>query len=380
MGISATFNDFRLPTRILLIASFVAGLLLLTCFTLTDVGIDLTLWGWDPKPEWLKRYNADWFHSHAYIPNIFAAVTGFLIGAPVALVVLAAFTVQREEKALLDRVNRLSQLAWYSFLEAVTSFATDERLIAVQNDAKDVEKLYDWSYEILADYIAEVRQPEGGKVNVNDKLDAIGKLAPQFRNASRDLLAKVKDSGTVELEWSKVVGTWDTLNQYVRLQRLEQGLKWFDAESDARLRMWMARSKNPLQEFTDIHGYLHDAEGLQLTMQDAAEEAYIYAGLPDSEFRGLLSMGMVRFGTKRVSNYSRAYKEATNFLISLQGAVSMVEAANWPESASRRVDLVNKPSRSTLRQIGSQRTREGQAKVIRELGAQRAQKVRDTPD
>ncbi|GAA2400207.1 hypothetical protein [Mycolicibacterium llatzerense] len=142
MGIRRTLNDFNPSTRIVLVLSLLLGVMLLFGFTLTDVGVDLTLWGWDPKPHWLKQYNAGWFHTHAYVPNILAALTGFLIGAPVALIVLATFTVQREEQAALDRVNRLSQVAWYNFLDAVIAFDPRERLDAVQNAAPAVERRF----------------------------------------------------------------------------------------------------------------------------------------------------------------------------------------------------------------------------------------------
>ena len=107
MGFWETFSDFKLSTRISLILSLVLGLVLLVAFSLTDAGVNVTLGSWDPKPDWLKRYNADWFHSHAYIPNILAGLTGFLIGVPVGAVVLATFTTEREEKAARDRVNRI---------------------------------------------------------------------------------------------------------------------------------------------------------------------------------------------------------------------------------------------------------------------------------
>jgi len=383
VGFKRNFDGFKRSTKLLLVGSFVLGLALFASFTLTDLGVNVTLGAWDPKPHWLKQFNADWFHDHAYLPNIYAAITGFLIGAPIALTVLATFAVQREEQAGLDRVNRLSVLAWRSFYIAISDFATPERLTAVQTDAKTVETSHNWAYELLADYIAHLGPQGAGDAALTDKIEAIGRLAPKFRAESHDILAKVKDSGTVELEWAKVVGAWDTLNQYVRLQRLEQGLEWFDAESDARLRMWMARSKNPLQAFTDIHGFNHDAERSTLTMQDAAEETYIYAGLPASEFQGLLGLGLIRFGTKRVPihDYNTAYKEAANFLEALQGAVSMVEAANWPECQSRPVDPGKHVfPQSTLRKIGSQPTREGQAAVIRELEQSRSEQDSGTPD
>jgi len=128
MGFWETFTDFKRSTRIWLIVSLVLGLLLLTGFTLTDLGVNVTLGTWDPKPQWLKQFNAEWFHSHAYIPNIYAAITGFLIGVRIALVVLATFTGEREDKAALDRVDKTTQLAWQKFRDTALAFATDERI------------------------------------------------------------------------------------------------------------------------------------------------------------------------------------------------------------------------------------------------------------
>jgi hypothetical protein len=102
MGLKGTFKDFKTSTQVVLVVSFVLGVVLLVCFSLTDVGVNVTFGSVDPKPDWLRRYNAEWFHGHAYIPNILAAMTGFLIGAPVAAVVLATFTSEREDKAAAD--------------------------------------------------------------------------------------------------------------------------------------------------------------------------------------------------------------------------------------------------------------------------------------
>jgi hypothetical protein len=151
MGIRGTFNDFQRSTRVLLVVSFVVGLLLLVGFSLTDLGINLTLWGWDPKPTWLKRYDADWFHSHAYIPNIYAGLTGFLIGAPVALIVLATFTVQREETQVLKRVNAISIQAWNRFRDSVFELCSDQRLSGLKVSADLVQKIHN---DVFAEYPA----------------------------------------------------------------------------------------------------------------------------------------------------------------------------------------------------------------------------------
>jgi hypothetical protein len=368
MGIRQTLNDFKPSTRVVLILSFVVGLLLLTGFTLTDVGVNLTLWGWDPKPDWLKQYNAGWFHSHAYVPNIFAALTGFLIGAPVALIVLAAFTVQREEQAALGRVNRLSQVAWYNFLDAVIAFVPQDRRDAVQNAAPAVEQLHDWAFEVMADYINYIRSPQSDTAALPEKLDAIRNVASQFDTASQGLMLRVKDSRTIEVEWSKIVGAWNMLDQYVRLQRLEQNPEWFDPRTDAQLRMWMSRPKNPLQEFTDIHGFAAESRYRPVTMQDAAAAMRTYAACTPTELLALLHASSSRFGYSNVGGYNQAHRAATYFLISLLGAVAQVEGANWPGSASKPVV----PDASTftktgVRWLGSLRTPEGLAQAVEDL-------------
>lgn len=368
MGIRKTLNDFNPSTRVVLALSLLVGVTLLFGFTLTDVGVDLTLWGWDPKPHWLKQYNAGWFHTHAYVPNIFAALTGFLIGAPVALIVLATFTVQREEQAVLDRVNRLSQIAWYNFLDAVIAFDPSERLDAVQNVAPAVETLHDWAYEVMCDYISHIRSPQSDNAALQGKLATIRTVARQFEDASQGLMLRVKDSRTVEMEWSKIVGAWNILDQYVRLQRLEQNLEWFDPRTDAQLRMWMSRPKNPLQEFTDIHGFTTESPNSPVTMQDAAAAMRNYAASTDKELSSLLVWSNSRFGYSKVKGYKQAHRSATYFLISLQSAVAQVEASNWPESANKPVDTdASTFTRTGIRWLGSLRTPEGLAQAIEDL-------------
>jgi hypothetical protein len=56
-----------------------------------DVGIGFT------HPNWITRYNGDWLRGHSYVPNILAGFTGFLVGVPVALVVLQTVIGKRED-------------------------------------------------------------------------------------------------------------------------------------------------------------------------------------------------------------------------------------------------------------------------------------------
>jgi hypothetical protein len=84
-----TYLGFGVTTRTIFAVMFVVGVVLCVSLWLTDLGIGFT------RPHWVTRYNAEWLHSHAYIPNILASLTGFLVGVPVALVALETVIAKR---------------------------------------------------------------------------------------------------------------------------------------------------------------------------------------------------------------------------------------------------------------------------------------------
>jgi hypothetical protein len=147
-----TFNGFKRSTKIVLVMSFVLGVVLLVSFSLTDAGVNVTLGSFGPKPAWLKRYNAEWFQSHAYIPNVLAGFTGFLIGAPVPVVVLDTFTVEREDRAAINKVNQISALAWDQFKHAIHEFCSTERIFALTDQTGLVQKIQNEALQVFQDY------------------------------------------------------------------------------------------------------------------------------------------------------------------------------------------------------------------------------------
>ena len=56
VGFRSTFRDFKRSTKIVLVLSFLLGMVLLIAFWLNDAGVNVTLGSFDPKPAWLKRY------------------------------------------------------------------------------------------------------------------------------------------------------------------------------------------------------------------------------------------------------------------------------------------------------------------------------------
>jgi hypothetical protein len=202
-GFVTMLGSFKLFTRVLIISSFVVGFALL-----------VVIWRIDLRSQW--------FHGHAYIPNICAALTGFLIGAPVALVILATFQVQREQNEALKRVNRLSQLAWRNFVSSAEIFCTPERMKAVGQDAYEVDRRHKDAFYALLRYIRIVRDSAPGSGDGGQLEKAVSEVAKSrnpFQAAVSIVNGSLKDPETLAVEWSAVVGAWNTLDQYVRRQR-----------------------------------------------------------------------------------------------------------------------------------------------------------------
>jgi hypothetical protein len=108
-GVIETFGDFRRSTKILIWVTLALGVALFAVCLTADLS------------------GAGWLKSYAYIPNVLAGLTGFLIGVPFAAVILATFTTQREDQAALEKVNRLSDIAWQQFRDAVYEYCGESR-------------------------------------------------------------------------------------------------------------------------------------------------------------------------------------------------------------------------------------------------------------
>lgn len=62
----------------------------------------------------------------------FNSIVGFLIGVPVALVLLTTLANEREDKQL----ERLSYAAWDDFAERVKIFCSDSRIEALESNTR----------------------------------------------------------------------------------------------------------------------------------------------------------------------------------------------------------------------------------------------------
>ena len=378
-----TALDFSPATQIFLLTLFLIGLLLLAALWAIDLGAwNFSLGSLDlGSVHWLQH---DWLNSHAYIPNILAGVTGFCIGAPFALVILASFTGAREEKATLDRVNRLSALAWDAFRTLVNEFASNERYELVVDQARDITKYYDETTRAVDEYIGSANQVLGSSddVKLNDNMKQLKSIESNFRTAVNALRQNINFFETHD-EWAQIVGSWRVLDQYVRLQRLEQGLEWFDKRADSGLRRWTSREGNPLQDLLDaieVRRYTQDTLPNVGTMANALDTLAGYTRMDNAAHLGeyLLNEGNI-FAPDRSSVYHARRDAAQLFIIDLKRYIGLVEIMYWP-----RAQTVPKRENTEYQQtahewIGSLQTPEGRKqfeRTFREVVAQQKRERR----
>jgi hypothetical protein len=68
-----------------------------------------------------------WWTGLAFVPNALTSLSGFFVGAPIALVLLSTFQAEREMHAQRDKIAALSNAAWESFAENVYAYCSQAR-------------------------------------------------------------------------------------------------------------------------------------------------------------------------------------------------------------------------------------------------------------
>jgi hypothetical protein len=375
-GFFRTFFGFRWTTQVILLFMFVSGVILLFDLWTTDLGMDV-------RPTWLHRYDAAWLRSHAYIANVLAGFTGFLIGAPVGAVILSHFTTEREEKVAIDRVNKLSKLAWYAFRDEVYELASMDRINVLQSTAPIVQKHYREAFEALQDYAAycgadaqrgftnliraqsrlrKLVQRREWSEGLKAKNDAIVAAVSRHQFEEQRMMRTIRESVWAEIQWARTLSAWNVLDQYIRLQRQERNLKWYDAHVDANICRWMSRPISPLQEFTDLHGLFNESRDQTETMSQTLSRLLGYRDDIAKLANALSGLRGTVYDYSPVDLYNTRFMTASSFLVGLLGAVNDVEIANWPEAASKPEKAENqKLANSLARLLGGIGTQKGKA-------------------
>ncbi len=348
MGSWDTFKDFKRSTQAVLILSFLFGVALLYLLWTADINFNARIGLYDPqRPSWMQQVDANWLNNHSYVANILNTATGFFIGAPFAVIILATFTAQREATAQLRSINSMTAFAWQRFTDSVSSLCTDQRIEALETLPPKARDIHNDIYHCLRDYhqkgAARSEYPEWNWLTTEEEHDTLKKclepLIPRFQQvAFNDLGDCGLSDQQLRVAWASVSANWSTLEQYVRLRRLELSLEWLDDELYGILGALMARSGNPIMDFTELHEA--DMSNLQPGIQAAHLTTLWYAnGLSKEELdarigkKGTTGPEMFFNSDENLATYVQRGIIAARFFRDLRETVEKVNDANWPASA-----------------------------------------------
>jgi hypothetical protein len=312
-GVIETFSDFRRSTKVLIWVMLALGVALFAVCLVADLT------------------GADWMKTYAYIPNILAGLTGFLIGVPFALVVLATLASQRDEKSAADRVNAISQIAWNQYREAITTLCSPQRIDAMRVCAHRIQDIHDETWHVFNTDIAS-QSPEEFQLMVA----SAEQQSRLWSQAIQNLMQQVGQFSDLRLQWFAAVRDWNTLDQYVRLQRLERGLHWFHRELDSLLQERMVSDRHPMRAFFEMHdgdyghepGQPDDMVSASRVVDDLARLGYSQA-----TFIRVLERRPGHFPTTRVEGYLHDVGVVTHQMGMLYAFVQQIDRSGWPANA-----------------------------------------------
>ncbi|OBF25452.1 hypothetical protein A5725_00010 [Mycobacterium kubicae] len=272
--------------------------------------------------------HTEWLKSYSYLPNVLAGFTGFLIGVPVALVGLSTITGLREEKAASDRVQELTRLAWKQFRDGVNDFCSESRIDTMQSIAQSVQKHHDETFECFENYRNLAGKPTQDYQNLQTSIK--NQIKP-WQEPFAQMMRAVGTRQDLGMNWYAVLRDWNTVDQYVRLQRLERGLPWFNRITDSLLQQRMNPETHPMQPFFDKHeGPSSETnETRPHSMWGAFKSLYRFVDVPEEAFDKQMALNSGYFPDRPVDGYGEAiYKTAMN-MRQIRMAVERIDRDDW---------------------------------------------------
>lgn len=320
-GILDAFRDFGRSTKLLVGTMLALGVALFVVCLVADLA----------RAEWIKSYT--------YIPNVLAGLTGFLIGVPFALVVLASLASQRDQKAAVDRVKAISQIAWNQYRDAVVTLCSPERIEAVNSCAQRIQDIHDETWQGINRYGSELTPEEFQRL-----ISFAQSQSRIWGEALGSLMQQIGETSDLRLQWLAAVRDWNTLDQYVRLQRLERGLAWFHRELDSLLQERMVSDRHPMRPFFEMH----DGDyGHELGQPDDMVSAWrrvdnlAQLGYSQDTFNRVREQSSEYFPTARVEGYLMTTGRVAHQMGMLSAFVQQIDRSGWPANAPEDPPLVS---------------------------------------
>jgi hypothetical protein len=166
-----------------------------------------------------------------------------------------------------------------------------------------------------------------------------------------EVLKTVGAQHNLQIQWSIIRTNWNTLTGFVRLQRLEQNLSWFEDRLDAEFMNRLASQSHPLTDFMLLQEV--NQSGSTASLSGALKMIQHDRTRATDELRGKFMAGYTsggsglvgyqylnEFGYGRQTNPGRVvgHKEAAwnaeEALRWLKVHVEDVEKSGWPRNAT----------------------------------------------
>lgn len=140
----------------------------------------------------------------------------------------------------------------------------------------------------------------------------------------------------LRLQWFAAVRDWNTLDQYVRLQRLERGLHWFHRELDSLLQERMVSDQHPMRLFFEMHdgdyGHAPDqADDMVSAWRRVDQLAQL--GYSRDTFNRVREQSRGHFPTTRVEGYLHNVGVAGHHTGMLYAFVQKIQRSGSPANA-----------------------------------------------
>jgi hypothetical protein len=332
VGFWKTYRGFSPFVQVCLALSLVLGVCLLV----------LCLWGDSTHPPW---FWPRWWHKLGYGLNIFASFTAFLIGVPIALVVLETIKSNAAQKQQIESVNRISKVAWSDFSKEVLDLCTDERINAVestQNDSSPTDQVQAEHNIIMEEMeacrnaVREHRQREGANsASALAQIAALKRfLATHATTLSQRRRAVDEQFGTksnLRPKWNYIVSLWQVLDTPVRLRRMEFGLEPIPKEWYKGILDNMSSSENVIFDFLQIHSGTRSRRRGIASISDLEALMDAILNLPPRLLLFVLENNYDEYIGSGVTTYWLKASLARTFLKVLKFEVDQVTRSGWPE-------------------------------------------------
>lgn len=332
MGFWKTYWGFTPFVRVCLAVSLVLGVSLLV----------LCLWGDSTHPPW---FWPSWWHRLGYGLNIFASFTAFLIGVPIALVVLDTIKSDAAQKQQIESVNRISKVAWSDFSKAVHDLCTDERINATKmaDDKSSATDQVQAEHDLILEKIEACRNairavPKQNPSRIAHAADLKSFLAihaTTFEQRRKAVDEQCGSEYTLRPKWNYTLSLWQVLDTHVRLRRMEFELEPMAQDSYRNILDKMTSTRNDMFGFLEAHnGKSSHEEGFtsMLSLQSIMES---FLSLSEQQIIVILDEHYSEHIGIGLDTYWMRAWQASTFLSLLRISVNAVTKSGWPGKATK---------------------------------------------